>query len=46
MKLKIFLMLLGIIRGAVQSLLQFELVFLNMYGAPESIPRNEFRQPM
>jgi hypothetical protein len=23
-----------------------ELVFLNVYGAPESIPRNEFRQPM
>jgi hypothetical protein len=23
-----------------------EPVFLNMYGAPESIPRNEFRQPM
>jgi hypothetical protein len=22
------------------------LVFLNVYGAPESIPRNEFRQPM
>jgi hypothetical protein len=21
------------------------LVFLNVYGAPESIPRNEFRQP-
>jgi hypothetical protein len=28
--------------------LQFtpELVFLNVYGAPESIPRNEFRQPV
>ncbi len=23
-----------------------ELVFLNVYGAPESIPKNEFRQPM
>ncbi len=23
-----------------------ELVFLNVYGAPELIPRNEFRQPM
>ncbi len=23
-----------------------EPVFLNVYGAPESIPRNEFRQPM
>jgi hypothetical protein len=23
-----------------------KLVFLNVYGAPESIPRNEFRQPM
>jgi hypothetical protein len=23
-----------------------ELVFLNVYGAPESIPRNEFRQPI
>ncbi len=23
-----------------------ELVFLNVYGAPESILRNEFRQPM
>ncbi len=23
-----------------------ELVFLNVYGASESIPRNEFRQPM
>ncbi len=23
-----------------------ELVFLNVYGAPESIPRNEYRQPM
>jgi hypothetical protein len=23
-----------------------ELVFLNVYGAPEWIPRNEFRQPM
>ncbi len=23
-----------------------ELVFLNVYGAQESIPRNEFRQPM
>jgi hypothetical protein len=23
-----------------------ELVVLNVYGAPESIPRNEFRQPM
>jgi hypothetical protein len=23
-----------------------EAVFLNVYGAPESIPRNEFRQPM
>jgi hypothetical protein len=22
-----------------------ETVFLNVYGAPESIPRNEFRQP-
>jgi hypothetical protein len=22
------------------------LVFLNVYGAPESIPRNEFRRPM
>ena len=22
-----------------------ELVFLNVYGAPESVPRNEFRQP-
>ncbi len=23
-----------------------ELEFLNVYGAPELIPRNEFRQPM
>ncbi len=23
-----------------------EPVFLNVYGAPESIPKNEFRQPM
>ncbi len=23
-----------------------EPVFLNVYGAPELIPRNEFRQPM
>ncbi len=23
-----------------------EPVFLNVYGAPESIPRNEFRQPI
>jgi hypothetical protein len=23
-----------------------ELVFLNVYGAPELIPRNEFFQPM
>ncbi len=23
-----------------------EPVFLNVHGAPESIPRNEFRQPM
>jgi hypothetical protein len=23
-----------------------EAVFLNVYGAQESIPRNEFRQPM
>jgi hypothetical protein len=23
-----------------------ELVLLNVYGAPELIPRNEFRQPM
>ncbi len=28
------------------GLIQPELVFLNVYGAPESIPRNEFRQPM
>ncbi len=26
--------------------LQQEPVFLNVYGAQESIPRNEFRQPM
>jgi hypothetical protein len=25
---------------------ELEPVFLNVYGAPESIPRNEFRQPM
>ncbi len=25
---------------------QTEPVFLNVYGAPELIPRNEFRQPM
>jgi hypothetical protein len=24
----------------------YEPVFLNIYGAQESIPRNEFRQPM
>jgi len=28
------------------TLIPRELVFLNVYGAPESIPRNEFRQPM
>ncbi len=27
-------------------LCSLEPVFLNVYGAPESIPRNEFRQPM
>ncbi len=31
--------------GAFQSGVT-ELVFLNVYGAPESIPRNEFHQPM
>ncbi len=30
-------------RAASKSL---EHVFLNVYGAPEWIPRNEFRQPM
>jgi hypothetical protein len=28
------------------NLLRPEPVFLNVYGAQESIPRNEFRQPM
>jgi hypothetical protein len=25
---------------------QFKPILLNVYGAPELIPRNEFRQPM
>jgi hypothetical protein len=32
----------SLVKGSMNA----ELVFLNVYGAPESIPRNEFRQPM
>jgi hypothetical protein len=28
------------------GLIKIEPVLLNVYGAPELIPRNEFRQPM
>ncbi len=31
---------------ALSPLYCTEPVFLNVYGAPELIPRNEFRQPM
>jgi hypothetical protein len=30
----------------VQVFIITDAVFLNVYGAQESIPRNEFRQPM
>jgi hypothetical protein len=32
--------------GIFKPIWSHELVFLNVYGALESIPRNEFRQPM
>ncbi len=33
------------IPGLLERFLNSEPVFLSVYGAPESIPRNEFRQP-
>jgi hypothetical protein len=33
-------------RYAMNLKIYLEPVFLNVYGAPELIPRNEFRQPM
>ncbi len=33
-------------KGGRRKLLNSEPVLLNVYGAPELIPRNEFRQPM
>jgi hypothetical protein len=35
-----------VLLGPIRSSILPEPVFLNVYGAPESIPRNEFRQPM
>ncbi len=35
-----------VILKKVEGNKESEPVFLNVYGAPESIPRNEFRQPM
>jgi hypothetical protein len=32
--------------GDLILITHYEPVFLNVYGAQESIPRNEFRQPM
>jgi hypothetical protein len=37
---------LSYIFNGVNCLLTPEPVFLNVYGAQESIPKNEFRQPM
>jgi hypothetical protein len=37
---------LGEGEGTEGSVISAEPVFLNVYGAQESIPRNEFRQPM
>jgi hypothetical protein len=34
------------VHGTICALSLIEPVFLNVYGAQESIPRNEFRQPM
>ncbi len=31
---------------SIKIFIEPEPVFLNVYGAQESIPRNEFRQPM
>jgi hypothetical protein len=39
-----FLALVEMITTSVH-IFKAELVFLNVYGAQESIPRNEFRQP-
>jgi hypothetical protein len=33
-------------REGMEKVRRPEAVFLNFYGAPESIPRNEYRQPM
>ncbi len=37
---------ISILGGRGVQLIESEPVFLNVYGAQESIPRNEFRQPM
>jgi hypothetical protein len=45
-KLLLFLLYPFLLCGLGGTNYNTEPVFLNVYGAQESIPRNEFRQPM